>query len=107
MLEIAKQFHMNQFEIIFFCHILNDEENCYDADPSMFDTTMPLPELTRIYNRLSHNGQSPVQVIRAVRKGHMEEHHEDDEDEDNAQENGNEGEEEPEAEESVAVWSWK
>lgn len=33
LLYIGKVFHMNQFEIIFFSHILNDVEPCYNNEP--------------------------------------------------------------------------
>lgn len=36
LLEMVKLFHMNQFEIIFFSHILNDEQCRYQDDPQIF-----------------------------------------------------------------------
>lgn len=37
LLHITKTFHFNQFEIIFFSHILNDVEPCYASEPELFN----------------------------------------------------------------------
>ena len=43
LLEIAKLFHMNQFEIIFFSHIINDEECKYKEENVIFEAPLTLP----------------------------------------------------------------
>lgn len=37
LLYITKVFHLNQFEIIFFSHVLNDVEPCYNTEPELFN----------------------------------------------------------------------
>ena len=43
LLHTAKVFHLNQFEIIFLSHILNDVEPCYNNEPELFNEDMEIP----------------------------------------------------------------
>lgn len=52
LLHIGKLFHMNQFEIVFFSHILNEEECSYHSDPSIFHHELPIPELHQLYDQI-------------------------------------------------------
>jgi hypothetical protein len=43
LLHVVKVFHLNQFEIIFLSHILNDVEPCYNSEPDLFNEDIELP----------------------------------------------------------------
>jgi uncharacterized protein (UPF0371 family) len=53
LLHIAKTFHFNQFEIIFFSHILNDGEPCYNTEPELFNDDIEIsPTVAKIIERI-------------------------------------------------------
>jgi uncharacterized protein (UPF0371 family) len=53
LLHIAKTFHFNQFEIIFFSHILNDGEPCYNTEPDLFNDDIEIsPVVAKIIERI-------------------------------------------------------
>lgn len=68
-LEIVKRFHMNQFEILFICHILNEEENTYQVDPGMFETSMSVPEVATLFAKMTRNSkESTIRVWKVEKK---------------------------------------
>ena len=44
LLYVTKVFHLNQFEIIFFSHVLNDVEPCYNTEPELFNEDIEIHE---------------------------------------------------------------
>jgi hypothetical protein len=53
LLHVAKTFHFNQFEIIFFSHILNDGEPCYNTEPDLFNDDIEIsPTVAKIIDRI-------------------------------------------------------
>lgn len=50
LLHMTKTFHFNQFEIIFFSHILNDVEPCYNSEPELFNDDIEIsPPVNKIF----------------------------------------------------------
>lgn len=60
---------MNQFEILFICHILNEEENTYQVDPGMFETSMSVPEVATLFAKMTRNSkESTIRVWKVEKK---------------------------------------
>lgn len=63
LLHITRTFHFNQFEIIFFSHILTDVEPCYNSEPELFNEDIEIsPAVGKIIEGLMQSRLYSSQV---------------------------------------------
>ena len=59
LLQVTKTYHLNQFEVIFFSHVLTENEPCYPQEPEMFAEEVELDNqvansIERVLSRQRH-----------------------------------------------------